>query len=94
MHYLQPAGYRSYLSGKSHVKPQSVFPFEYSKAPGNNPDRAALHFGARVVAQEIPVDAFLGLLTEGVVHAGENDDEAVAGVGRLGNEARIVGRLP
>jgi N-sulfoglucosamine sulfohydrolase len=39
--YLAPAGYRSFLSGKTHINPRSVFPFEYSSA-GNNPDIKAL----------------------------------------------------
>jgi N-sulfoglucosamine sulfohydrolase len=36
VHYLQPHGYRVALSGKKHISPQAVFPFEYSGA--NNPD--------------------------------------------------------
>lgn len=41
-HYVAPAGYTSHLSGKTHVNPKGVFPFEYSKlAGGNNPDPAA-----------------------------------------------------
>lgn len=31
VHYLRPEGYRVALSGKTHVKPESVFPFEYSR---------------------------------------------------------------
>ncbi|TWT74296.1 sulfatase family protein [Allorhodopirellula solitaria] len=31
VHYLQPLGYRVALSGKTHIAPESVFPFEYSK---------------------------------------------------------------
>ena len=38
-HYLQPAGYGTHLSGKTHIKPASVFPFEYSGS--NNPDPKA-----------------------------------------------------
>jgi N-sulfoglucosamine sulfohydrolase len=38
--YLQSTGYTTHLSGKTHVKPKSVFPFEHSSA-GNNPDPAA-----------------------------------------------------
>jgi N-sulfoglucosamine sulfohydrolase len=30
-HYLQAAGYRTHLCGKTHIRPKSVFPFEYSK---------------------------------------------------------------
>lgn len=36
VHYLQPLGYHVALSGKSHVAPQKVFPFEYSGAGKNN----------------------------------------------------------
>jgi uncharacterized sulfatase len=37
VHYLQPLGYRVALSGKRHIAPREVFPFEY--LPGNsNPD--------------------------------------------------------
>ena len=36
VHYLKPLGYRVALSGKNHVAPKSVFPFEYSGA--KNPD--------------------------------------------------------
>lgn len=36
-HYLQPLGYRVALSGKTHIGPREVFPFEYS-ADQNNPD--------------------------------------------------------
>jgi N-sulfoglucosamine sulfohydrolase len=35
--YLKPLGYRVALSGKTHIKPKEVFPFEYSSR-GNNPD--------------------------------------------------------
>ena len=41
VHYLKPLGYRVALSGKRHISPQSVFPFEYS-AQKNNPDFAAI----------------------------------------------------
>lgn len=41
-HYLQAAGYRTALSGKTHIKPVESFPFEYSKdgpeTKGTNPD--------------------------------------------------------
>lgn len=33
VHDLKPLGYRVALSGKTHIGPESVFPFEYSKAP-------------------------------------------------------------
>lgn len=37
VHYLQPLGYRVALSGKTHIKPQTVFPFEYT-VHDKNPD--------------------------------------------------------
>ncbi|QDV25120.1 sulfatase family protein [Aureliella helgolandensis] len=37
VHYLQPLGYRVALTGKTHIAPKTVFPFEYLKANGNNP---------------------------------------------------------
>jgi N-sulfoglucosamine sulfohydrolase len=40
-HYLASSGYRSFLSGKTHINPRSVFPFEYS-SQGNNPDMDVL----------------------------------------------------
>lgn len=40
VHYLKPLGYRVALSGKKHIAPKTVFPFEYSG--GNNPDFRAV----------------------------------------------------
>lgn len=41
--YLQAVGYTTHLSGKTHINPKSVFPFEYSKRQGeNNPDPMVL----------------------------------------------------
>ncbi len=40
-HYLQALGYRVALSGKTHIAPREVFPFEYS-GKNNNPDMAAV----------------------------------------------------
>ncbi len=40
-HYLQALGYRVALSGKTHIGPKSVFPFEYS-AKQKNPDMQAI----------------------------------------------------
>ena len=41
VHYLKPLGYRVALSGKRHIAPEEVFPFEY--LPGNkNPDFKAV----------------------------------------------------
>ena len=39
-HYLKPLGYRMALSGKTHIAPREIFPFEYSG--GKNPDMAAI----------------------------------------------------
>ncbi len=39
--YLRPLGYRVALSGKTHIAPRTVFPFEYS-GKQNNPDLAAI----------------------------------------------------
>ena len=39
-HYLQDAGYTTHLSGKTHIGPKSVFPFEYSGV-NKNPDPEA-----------------------------------------------------
>ena len=40
VHHLKPLGYRVALSGKRHISPKEVFPFEYSGA--KNPDFAAV----------------------------------------------------
>lgn len=40
VHYLKPRGYRVALSGKTHIAPKEVFPFEYSG--GKNPDMKAV----------------------------------------------------
>jgi uncharacterized sulfatase len=41
VHYLKPLGYRLALSGKKHINPPEIFPFEYSDK-GNNPDFEAI----------------------------------------------------
>ncbi len=41
VHYLKPHGYRVALSGKKHIAPQDVFPFEMSGVK-NNPDMDAV----------------------------------------------------
>nr|WP_286178449.1 sulfatase [Rhodopirellula sp. JC639] len=41
VHYLKPLGYRVALSGKTHIGPKEVFPFEYSGVK-NNPDLSAI----------------------------------------------------
>ena len=40
VHYLKPLGYRVALSGKTHIAPKEVFPFEYSGQ--KNPDMDAI----------------------------------------------------
>lgn len=40
--YLKPFGYRVALSGKRHIAPESVFPFEYSGKKTNNPNMNAI----------------------------------------------------
>ena len=40
VHYLKPHGYRVALSGKTHIGPRQVFPFEYSGK--KNPDMAKI----------------------------------------------------
>ena len=44
VHYLKLLGYRVALSGKRHIAPESVFPFEYSNAKGDggNPSMEAI----------------------------------------------------
>jgi len=41
VHYLKPLSYRVALSGKKHINPPEVFPFEYS-GQKNNPDLEAI----------------------------------------------------
>lgn len=41
VHHLKPHGYRVALSGKRHIAPETVFPFEYS-GEKNNPDMEAI----------------------------------------------------
>ena len=58
VHYLKPLGYRVALSGKRHIGPKEVFPFEY--LPGNkNPDMKAVdEFIARAKAEDKPFCLF------------------------------------
>ena len=42
VHYLKALGYRVALSGKTHIAPKTVFPFEYS-AQNKNPDMGAIN---------------------------------------------------
>lgn len=58
VHYLKPLGYRVALSGKRHIGPKEVFPFEY--LPGNkNPDMKAVDkFVASAKTQDKPFCLF------------------------------------
>lgn len=58
VHYLRPLGYRVALSGKTHINPQKVFPFEY--LPGyKNPDMKAVdEFVASAKAEDKPFCLF------------------------------------
>ncbi|TWU16602.1 sulfatase family protein [Allorhodopirellula heiligendammensis] len=65
VHYLQPLGYRVALSGKTHIGPESVFPFEYSK--GGNAKKRQAKLDQAVVASEpsvINMGAIDNLMTE------------------------------
>ncbi len=58
VHYLKPAGYRVALSGKRHIGPREVFPFE-SIGQGNNPDIEAIDaFMAECKGSETPFCLF------------------------------------
>lgn len=42
VHYLEPLGYRVALSGKTHIAPEEIFPFEYSGDTESNIDMKAV----------------------------------------------------
>ncbi len=72
-HYLQAAGYRTHLSGKTHIGPRSVFPFEYSKRKKNpDPDAIDEFFGA-CAAADTP---FLMIAASNEPHAPWNKGDA------------------
>lgn len=74
-HHLQAGGYRTHLSGKTHVLPKSVFPFEYSAA-GNNPDLMAIGtFLGECAAQEKP---FLLIAASNEPHSPHNKGDPAA----------------
>ncbi len=52
-HYLKPLGYRVALSGKKHISPVEVFPFEYS-GKGNNPDMEVID---KLMAESVIADS-------------------------------------
>ena len=73
--YLQPAGYRTFLSGKTHINPKSVFPFEYS-GKGNNPDPEAIDDAlSECAAQHTP---FLLIAASNEPHTPWNKGDASA----------------
>ncbi len=58
VHYLKPLGYRVALSGKRHISPKEVFPFEYLPG-GKNPDMKAVdEFVASAKADRKPFCLF------------------------------------
>jgi uncharacterized sulfatase len=59
VHYLKPLGYRIALSGKTHIMPKEVFPFEYL-SKGSNPDFEAVEtFIADCESDDTPFCLFL-----------------------------------
>jgi uncharacterized sulfatase len=71
--YLQAGGYRTHLSGKTHIQPKSVFPFEYS-ADKNNPDLSAIDtFLGECKEQKKP---FLLVATSNEPHSPHNKGDA------------------
>lgn len=58
VHYLKPLGYRVALSGKTHIAPKEVFPFEYS-GKNSNPDTEAIdHFFGECKESDAPFCLF------------------------------------
>lgn len=74
-HYLQPASYTTHLSGKTHIQPRSVFPFEYT-GRDNNPDPAAF---AAVLRRSAETKApFLFIAASNEPHSPWNKGDASA----------------
>lgn len=72
-HYLKSLGYRVALSGKTHIGPREVFPFEYSGVK-NNPDfNAVTEFISECSAAETP---FCLLLCSNEPHSPWNRGDA------------------
>ncbi|WP_193212072.1 sulfatase family protein [Luteolibacter marinus] len=72
--YLQAGGYRTHLSGKTHIAPKSVFPFEYSG--NNNPDMKAVStFFAECAEKDTP---FLLVAASNEPHSPHNKGDASA----------------
>ncbi len=72
-HYLQAGGYRTFLSGKTHILPRSVFPFEYS-AQNNNPNPTAMEKGIRECTEK--KQPFLLIAASNEPHAPWNKGDA------------------
>lgn len=74
-HHLHAGGYRTHLSGKTHIGPKSVFPFEYS-ADKKNPDLAAINtFLDECAAETKP---FLLIAASAEPHSPHNKGDASA----------------
>lgn len=73
-HYLQAAGYSTHLSGKKHINPRSVFPFQYSGA--NNPDPTA--FAEVLASSEKSGSPFLFIACSNEPHSPWNKGDASA----------------
>lgn len=74
-HYLQPADYKTHLSGKTHIKPKTVFPFEYS-GKQNNPDPDA--FAAVLKQHATTQQPFLFIAASNEPHSPWNKGDASA----------------
>jgi N-sulfoglucosamine sulfohydrolase len=73
-HYLQSAGYRTCLSGKTHIQPRSVFPFDYSSRGDADPQDFAATL-RRAAATKTP---FLFIAASNEPHAPWNKGDASA----------------
>lgn len=73
-HYLTDAGYTTHLSGKKHIQPRSVFPFEYSG--GKNPDPKA--FEEVLVESERSGQPFLFIAASNEPHTPWNRGDRTA----------------
>jgi uncharacterized sulfatase len=72
--YLQEAGYTTDLSGKRHIKPDSVFPFTYSGK--NNPDAGV--FAEVLAASEAQDQPFLFIAASNEPHTPWNNGDPSA----------------
>jgi len=75
--YLQEAGYTTHLSGKTHINPKTVFPFEYSSREGDhNPDSAV--FSEVLASSTASGKPFLFIAASHEPHAPWNKGDASA----------------